>query len=305
MVASIWHNGSPFLALCFQQWFNQICFDLRSRCRSVTNQTHPRPVMELSEWFVHFEIVNSSTAAIKKTVLQQVTSVLDPLGFLSSIIMSAKVLLQEIGRSGSHWGMIRFRKIFYPFGIPLDLKSITSIQIPRCLRLNEFQSDTSFMSLRMLSNLVSELASIYEQNTHPEISFFIFLWLNLEFPPCGNYLCASDSRCKEQFLAFIFALPSSLSLVWSYPKLSTGATLKQYCNGFIQHHAYTMPLDLSSKWDLGEQQCVAMEAHSRWHKSFRWLFKRNSRNSSHTTSQMVPRSWFFSICHNVHGQLEA
>ena len=131
-------------------------FDLRSRCRSVTNQTHPRPVMELSEWFVHFEIVNSSTAAIKKTVLQQVTSVLDPLGFLSSIIMSAKVLLQEIGRSGSHWGMIRFRKIFYPFGIPLDLKSITSIQIPRCLRLNEFQLDTSFI-LFVVAHRVSKI----------------------------------------------------------------------------------------------------------------------------------------------------
>ena len=165
--------------------------------------------MELSEWFVHFEIVNSSTAAIKKTVLQQVTSVLDPLGFLSSIIMSAKVLLQEIGRSGSHWGMIRFRKIFYPFGIPLDLKSITSIQIPRCLRLNEFQSDTSFMSLRMLSNLVSELASIYEQNTHPEISFFIFLWLNLEFPPMRKL----SMRIKLEMEGAVFGLHLSVAVI--------------------------------------------------------------------------------------------
>jgi hypothetical protein len=44
-----------------------------------------------------------STAATKRQVLQQVASVFDPLGFLAPIIMSAKVLLQDIWRSGCDW----------------------------------------------------------------------------------------------------------------------------------------------------------------------------------------------------------
>ncbi len=140
-------------------------------------------------------------------------------------------------------GMIRCRKVFYPFGILGHQICNPShpFKFPDASGLMKNQSDTSFMSVRMLPNSVSALASIYKPNTHPEIIVLIFLWPSLGFHLCDNYPCP-DSRCKEQFSPSAFPLLSSLSWAPSHPKLSTGATLRQCCNGFTQHHANITPL---------------------------------------------------------------
>ena len=74
----------------------------------------------------------------KRQVLQEVASVFDPLGFLAPIVMTAKILLQDIWRSGADWD-----DPLPPTLVDIwtswanELQSIASLKIPRCFRLTE------------------------------------------------------------------------------------------------------------------------------------------------------------------------
>ncbi|XP_045023763.1 uncharacterized protein LOC123468196 [Daphnia magna] len=77
-------------------------------------------------------------AKTKREVLQEVASVFDPLGFLSPVVMTAKILLQDIWRSGADWDdplPPTLLDIWTAWA--KDLSSIASITIPRCFRLQE------------------------------------------------------------------------------------------------------------------------------------------------------------------------
>ena len=74
----------------------------------------------------------------KRQVLQEVASVFDPLGFLAPIVMTAKILLQDIWRSGADWD-----DPLPPTLVDIwtswanELQSMASLKIPRCFRLTE------------------------------------------------------------------------------------------------------------------------------------------------------------------------
>ena len=77
-------------------------------------------------------------AKTKREVLQEVASVFDPLGFLSPVVMTAKILLQDIWRSGADWDdplPPTLLEIWTAWA--KELSSIASIKIPRCFRLRE------------------------------------------------------------------------------------------------------------------------------------------------------------------------
>jgi hypothetical protein len=71
-------------------------------------------------------------------VFQQVASVFDPLGFLAPIVMSAKILLQDIWRSGCDWeDPLPQRLLSIWNSWATELQAINSIKIPRCFQLKE------------------------------------------------------------------------------------------------------------------------------------------------------------------------
>lgn len=77
-------------------------------------------------------------AKTKRQVLQEVASVFDPLGFLAPVVMTAKILLQDIWRSGADWDdplPPTLTSIWTSWAN--ELQSIVQIKIPRCFRSME------------------------------------------------------------------------------------------------------------------------------------------------------------------------
>jgi hypothetical protein len=86
----------------------------------------------------NFKSSIESTAKTKRQVFQQVASVFDPLGFLAPIVMSAKILLQDIWRSGCDWeDPLPQRLLSIWNSWATELQAINSIKIPRCFQLKE------------------------------------------------------------------------------------------------------------------------------------------------------------------------
>ena len=71
----------------------------------------------------------------KREVLQEISSIYDPMGFLVPVVMVAKVLKQDIWRSGIDWddhlppSLLSTWKAWAS-----DLVSISGLKIPRCFR---------------------------------------------------------------------------------------------------------------------------------------------------------------------------
>ena len=79
------------------------------------------------------EVVNGSEVPTKRDVLKLVMSLFDPLGFLSLFTIKAKILLQEIWRSGIGWDDQIPQLLHEKWKNWLnELSGITEMKIPRC-----------------------------------------------------------------------------------------------------------------------------------------------------------------------------
>jgi hypothetical protein len=71
----------------------------------------------------------------KREVLREISSIYDPLGFLSPVVMTAKILMQDIWRCGADWDDTlppRLLETWKAWASSLSI--ISSIKIPRCFR---------------------------------------------------------------------------------------------------------------------------------------------------------------------------
>ena len=71
----------------------------------------------------------------KQNVLRKVVSVFDPLGFVASFVIKAKILLQELWTRGYDWDDVIHDEIASSIGSWYgQLRSLGNVQVPRCLR---------------------------------------------------------------------------------------------------------------------------------------------------------------------------
>jgi len=82
------------------------------------------------------DILSGNQVPTKREVLKLVMSVYDPLGFLCHLIIKARILQQEIWRSGLSWDEELNAELFQKWRSWLEeLQGITDVKIPRCYSL--------------------------------------------------------------------------------------------------------------------------------------------------------------------------
>jgi hypothetical protein len=110
----------------------------RSRCWQTLNRTDSWLLWNFQHDSFYFKSSIKIQAKDKREVLQEVASVFYPLGFLSPIVITAKILLQDIWRSGADWDdplPPTLLEIWMAW--TKELSAIASIKIPCCFRLQE------------------------------------------------------------------------------------------------------------------------------------------------------------------------
>ena len=71
----------------------------------------------------------------KREVLQEISSIYDPLGFLLPVVMIAKILMQDIWRAGTDWDDVLPSDLISMWkSWASDLTFISTLKIPRCFR---------------------------------------------------------------------------------------------------------------------------------------------------------------------------
>lgn len=71
----------------------------------------------------------------KREVLQEISSIYDPLGFLLPVVMVAKILMQDIWRAGTDWDDVLPSDLISMWkSWASDLTFISTLKIPRCFR---------------------------------------------------------------------------------------------------------------------------------------------------------------------------
>jgi hypothetical protein len=94
--------------------------------------------VEVSTWKLNFnrvsnEVITGQKNPTKREILGLVMSVYDPLGFLGCLTIKAKIVLQEIWRSGIGWDDEVTGPILEKWGSWIvELKNISLMKIPRC-----------------------------------------------------------------------------------------------------------------------------------------------------------------------------
>ncbi|XP_046632214.1 uncharacterized protein LOC124311889 [Daphnia pulicaria] len=119
------------------------------RARALDITTDPLPVERTLGilWDCQHDafMFNSNTrldVKTKRQVLQEIASIFDPLGFLVPIVMVAKILMQDIWRSGVEWddqlpqALLDVWKRWVA-----DLPAISTLKIPRCFRRSTLPSE--------------------------------------------------------------------------------------------------------------------------------------------------------------------
>jgi hypothetical protein len=107
----------------------------RSRCWQTLNRTASWLLWNFQHDSFFFQSSIKIQAKAKREVLQDVASVFYPLGFLSHILITAKILPQDIWWSGADWDDPLPPKLLEIWA--KELSAIASIMIPCCFRLQE------------------------------------------------------------------------------------------------------------------------------------------------------------------------
>jgi len=87
---------------------------------------------------LRFKSIVTDSVFTKRTFLQKVAKLFDPLGFLAPYVVRAKILLQKVRASGTDWDEPLNAELNEEacqwFG---ELSTVAQIYVPRCLRLSD------------------------------------------------------------------------------------------------------------------------------------------------------------------------
>ena len=99
-----------------------------------------------------FKVVPTNKPPTKRGILSMVSSLFDPLGFVSPFILPVKVLLQELWRMGIQWDERVLEPLLTQWHRWVEsLLFVAKIKIPRCFR-NPFHSSITNIQLQYFSD---------------------------------------------------------------------------------------------------------------------------------------------------------
>ena len=110
------------------------------------------------EWSVesdtlHFSFTPTERPTSRRGILATVASLYDPLGLIAPCVFQGKKLLQDMCRKGIGWDDPPPKELQQKWeDWKTDLKSLKSLQIPRCYYPQEFNASTSKMELHHFSD---------------------------------------------------------------------------------------------------------------------------------------------------------
>ncbi|XP_054745916.1 uncharacterized protein LOC129250308 [Anastrepha obliqua] len=96
------------------------------------------PVSDELTYFENFpkEVFNENTIVLKRQILRTIMTIFDPMGLLGFVIVQAKIILQDVWRSGVGWDEpIKEEERCNWFRWVKRIPAINGIKIPRCLSL--------------------------------------------------------------------------------------------------------------------------------------------------------------------------